>query len=83
MKKIIFTVLCILVITGTVSAVEGLSISGEIKTGFFWRYWDREGDPQGAQSEARIHNNDDSGPQHGRYRLNFHYDSEFIGMKIR
>ena len=58
-----------------------LEISGEVKTGVFWEKQDVEG--QEIKETAKMHNNDDAGPNQGRFRLNMHLLVNNIGMKVR
>ena len=60
---------------------QTLEVSGEVKTGLFWE----KVDAPGAKTEevAKMHNNDDAGPNEGRFRMNLHVKNDIIGMKVR
>jgi len=94
MKKLIAAVILTLCTVGIVIAEDGLKLSGEMKTGFYWYMMGREGQ-EGIDQSAFIHNSEDTpwgdAPQtyynyrlaQGRYRLNFQYDKGNIGTKFR
>jgi hypothetical protein len=80
-KKVIALALAALVTTGFVFAQE-LEVSGEMKTGFFYEKINVDGEER--SQDARMHNNDDSGPNQGRFRMNLHLHKENnMGMKVR
>jgi hypothetical protein len=60
---------------------QEFELSGEVKTGMYWQSV-QEGD-QEAESRGYVHNNDDAGGNQGRFRLNFHYRRDTIGVKLR
>jgi hypothetical protein len=60
---------------------QQFDFSGEVKTGLYWES-EQKGDKEAA-SKAYLHNNDDAGSYQGRLRLNFHYQNNTIGVKIR
>ena len=59
-----------------------IRFSGEAKTGIYWTQQQYEGkDPT---SEIKIHNNDDSGSNQGRFRVNLDYDNgNSRGFRVR
>jgi hypothetical protein len=59
---------------------QTLEISGEMKTGL---YWEKIETPGKTEEIAKIHNNDDAGPNEGRFRMNLHMKKDIIGMKVR
>ena len=76
------TVLFIIFIFVSVFAYsQELSFSGEMKTGLFWEMLEVEGEE--TRELAKMHNNDDAGPNQGRFRLNMHLVNNNIGMKVR
>jgi len=80
-KKSAALALCAFIITNFVSAQE-LEVSGEMKTGFFWEKVDVDGEER--SQDAKMHNNDDAGPNEGRFRMNLHLHKENnMGMKVR
>jgi len=93
MKKIIAMLMMTICITGTVIALDGLQISGEMRTGLFW--YDLQRDGQARDSRAFIHNSQDVNwhlapeslaglaANKGRFRLNFLYERENIGVRFR
>jgi len=80
MKKIIAALIAIVCLPCSLFAVD-FEISGEVKTGFYTEQQDIQGK---VTSQSKIHNNDeDSGKQEGRVRLNLNIAYENIGMRTR
>ncbi|GBU27134.1 hypothetical protein R84B8_00659 [Treponema sp. R8-4-B8] len=79
MKKIILMAVFALLFTAGIYA-QTLEVSGEMKTGL---YWEKVETPDKVEEKARIHNNDDAGPNEGRFRMNLHMKKDIIGMKVR
>jgi hypothetical protein len=90
LKKIIFTLLVLVLASGGILAQE-LTVSGEVKTGFFW-YETQIGKTKPVSS-GFVHNSEDDNfdsgnysdlnKNQGRFRLNFHLKKDNIGMKAR
>lgn len=80
-KKKLLLVLTMLMAAGYVYS-QTLEISGEMKTGLYWEKIDLPG-TNNDEEIAKIHNNDDAGPNEGRFRLNLHVKKDIIGMKVR
>jgi len=49
---------------------QDFTVSGEMKTGYFWERILADGDE--VYEEAKMHNNDDAGDNQGRFRMNTH-----------
>jgi hypothetical protein len=79
--KIFFAVFAAVVLTAAPALTQEFDFSGEVRTGVYWKS-EQEGDAE-AVSKAEIHNTDDAGTDEGRLRLNFHYQRNNIGVKIR
>jgi len=80
-KKVTALALVALLTAGFIFAQE-LEISGEMKTGFYWEQIEVNG--KKTFEDAKMHNNDDAGPNQGRFRLNLHtYNEHNMGMKVR
>jgi hypothetical protein len=57
------------------------TIDGLVKTGFYWQEVRQEGkDPA---PTVKVHNNDDSGGNRGRFRVNMQYEIGDFGFKTR
>jgi len=86
MKKIV-TLLLITPLIALIPAsvfAEGLTLSGEAKTGVFWRKVEDSTTPPDVQ--VKIHSeNDDAGSAEGRFRLNMDYinGENTLGFKVR
>jgi hypothetical protein len=83
MKKIIALAIFTTVISAFVfSQEDGLTISGEVKTGLYWEEKKDEKDEEPVTT-IKFYNNDDAGSSSGRFRLNLQYEKNNIGMKAR
>jgi hypothetical protein len=83
MKKILI-VLLIATFGAGIAFAQDLSLSGEVKTGVFWKKSQDEGKP--SDTKVDLHSKDDAGGEgdQGRYRLNLDYDNgNGFGMKAR
>jgi len=80
MKKIVLFCIIAVCVVG-IAAAQGLSLSGEVKTGFYWEEKQRGLDKP--ESEGKVHNNDDAGDYQGRFRLNLLYEKNNFGVKAR
>ena len=84
MKKI-FTLLFTTVFLAIPASVfaQGLTLSGEAKTGIFWQQIEDSRNPP--KVTASIHSQDDAGNYEGRFRLNMDYanDTNTLGFKMR
>jgi len=95
MKKITTALILLACTAGFLAAqneVDGLTLSGELKTGLFWYRLDREGRER--VEEGFMHNSDainqagqenlgDLSSENGRFRLNFQYNLQNLGTKFR
>jgi hypothetical protein len=82
MHKKIFTAVLVMFFVAALAYSQTLEVSGEMKTGVFWEKIDLPG-TQSDEEIAKMHNNDDAGPNEGRFRMNLHVKKDIIGMKIR
>jgi len=80
MQKKMFIIIPVMLCAAGFVCAQTLDISGEMKTGL---YWERVETPDKTEEIARIHNNDDAGPNEGRFRMNLHLKKDTIGMKVR
>jgi hypothetical protein len=89
MKKFLITLLAVsFLLAFSVSAfAHELSISGEAKTGIFWKKIEQEGKAPVPEDEVvKLHSKDDAGGEgeQGRFRLNLDYDNgKNFGMRVR
>jgi hypothetical protein len=65
---------------------QTLEVSGEMKTGPYWERVDVPG--EAVEEKAKMHNNDDAGPNEGRFRMDMHmvkddFGTNTLGMKVR
>jgi hypothetical protein len=60
---------------------DGLTISGEVKTGLYWE--EKKDEDKDPVATVKFYNNDDAGTGTGRFRLNLQYEKNNIGMKTR
>jgi hypothetical protein len=81
MRKYILAAALAILTAGFSAAQEGLTISGEVKTGLYWEKKQRQGEEP--ETKLTFHNNDDAGSGQGRFRLNLQYEKDNIGMKTR
>ena len=82
MKKTVM--LLVITLSASVAFAEGLTLSGEVKTGVFWQKTENNTDPP--EVKVRMHSqNDDAGENEGRFRLNMDYinESNTLGFKVR
>jgi len=82
------SVLLILALTTVFAALtfaQELKVSGEAKSGIYWQQVQKEGKAIEANEDAlKLHNTEDAGPYHGRFRLNLDYDNgDNRGMKAQ
>jgi hypothetical protein len=80
MKKFI-AVFFLMALTSGIIIAQEISISGEVKTGFYWEKKQREG--QKSVTSVKMHNNDDAGSDLGRFRLNVDLKKDNIGFMLR
>ena len=80
-KKTAALTLAVFFAAGFAYAVE-LEFSGEMKTGLFWENIYEE-DLGEVFNRARMHNNDDAGPNEGRFRMDMHVAAGNVGARIR
>jgi hypothetical protein len=83
MKKLLLLLLATALGT-TSSFAQEIKLSGEVKTGVYWRESQRAGDP--ADSNTLLHSMDDAGSegQQGRIRMNLDYDNgNGFGIRVR
>jgi len=83
MKKIVILLL-VITLSAYAAFAQGLTLSGEAKTGIFWKQVEDNTNP--TETKVSIHSeNDDAGNNEGRFRLNMDYlnaDSN-LGFKLR
>jgi len=94
MKRLISVAILAVCAAGIAVAQDGLQLSGELKTGFFWYNLQRDGQEE-PDERGFIHNSEDDPvgegnetlagyfSRPGRFRLNFQYDKGIIGTKFR
>ena len=82
MKKIVILLLVITLSAFTAFA-EGLTLSGEAKTGVSWEEVSSSQDE--TKTTVRMHSMDDAGNYEGRFRLNMDYvnEADTLGFKLR
>jgi hypothetical protein len=86
MKKTIILLLVFAFAASAVFAQQGLTLSGEAKTGIRWmKEESSQGDDENNKLTLDFHSNDDAGDYLGRFRLNLDYINEdgTKGFKIR
>jgi len=82
MAKRLAALALVALLTAGFAFAQELEISGEMKTGFFWEQDFVDG--KEFKEDARMHNNDDAGENHGRFRMDLHVHNENnVGMKVR
>jgi len=81
LKKIFTTVLIMLCASGFVYSQTELQVSSEVKTGLYWEKWEAPGSD--GEEFAKMHNNDDAGPNEGRFRMNMQITNDNVGVKVR
>jgi len=81
MTKKLIVIMFAVFMAGSGIYAQTLEVSGEMKTGLYWERVDVTDRP--VEERARIHNNDDSGPNEGRFRMNLLLTEGIIGMKVR
>jgi hypothetical protein len=80
MKKLFVPLILAMLVLGS-AAAQDLTVSGELKTGFYWQR--QQIGNQEPEETGKLHNNDDAGSNQGRFRLNMQLDKENVGMKVR
>jgi hypothetical protein len=80
MKKFISVLFIMAFVSGVIIAQE-ISITGEVKTGFYWEKSIREGEE--SETISKMHNNDDAGSGLGRFRLNVDMTKGNLGFMLR
>jgi hypothetical protein len=82
MKKLLLLLLAAALTAGAFA--QELKLSGEVKTGVYWREFQNAGIPR--DTDTMIHSMDDAGGtgDHGRFRLNLDYDNgNGFGIRVR
>jgi hypothetical protein len=83
MKKYLLILLAVMI--GAISGfAQELNLSGEVKTGIFWKEFQNAGDP--SDTNTSLHSMDDAGGEgdQGRFRLNLDYDNgKGFGIRVR